>query len=287
MTISKIIKFSICILFFGISFSYSQTKKIKKEIITAANIETNKILSTISITYSKNQKVTKKVETGVNFSWETTTKTFFYDNKNNLIKECFYSNNTKDKLDFKDSTRYVYDKGKLIKRIKYYQGFIKTPEIMIYHYNKDGLLEKQFISNNEYYVYKYPKNDTVSILTKHYDNQICYDLITLSSKINDTIKHRIFNKSSKQCGFNSNSQSEFIYNDEGKLKLEILDQIGFPSYYYYENSVLSKVCAEEKKYCYNYFEYKFDVHNNWIERKEFKNNSPAILSKRDLEYYDN
>ena len=283
---SKIIKILICILFFGISFSYSQTKKIKKETITATSIEKNEIISTISISYNKNQKVTKKIEAGGGFLWETTTKMFFYDNKNNLIKERFYSNNTKDKLDFKDSTSYVYDKGKLIKRIKYYQGFPKKPEIMIYHYDKDGLLVKQFISNDDYYVYKYPKNDTVSILTKHYDNQVCYDLVTISSKTNDTIKRRIFNKFSKQCGFNSNSQSEFIYDDKGKLKLEVRGEIGFEGYYYYENSLLNKVCGEEKKHCYNYFEYKFDANNNWIERKEFKNNSPAILSKRELEYYD-
>jgi len=287
MTNSKIIKILICILFFGISFSYSQTKKIKKETITATSIEANEIISTISISYNKNQKVTKKIETGVGFSWETNTKTFFYDNKNNLIKECFYSNHTKDKLAFKDSTRYFYDKGKLIKRVKYYQGFPKRPEIMIYHYDKDGSLAKQFISNEDYYIYKYPKNDTVSILTKHYDNQVCYELISLSSKKNDTIKKRIFNKSSKQCGFNSNSQSQFIYDDKGKLKLEVRGQIGFEGYYYYENDLLNKVCGEEKKYCYNYFEYKFDAHNNWIERKEFKNNYPAILSKRSLEYYDN
>ncbi|MFC0078620.1 hypothetical protein ACFFLS_16345 [Flavobacterium procerum] len=280
--LNKIIKNFIYILVFGISFSYSQTKKIKKEIITASSIETNKILYTVSINYNKNQKVTKKVETGVNFSWETTTKTFFYDNKNNLIKECFYSNNTKAKLDFKDSTRYFYDNGKTVKRIKYNQGFIKTPEIMNYHYNKDGLLAKQFISNNEYYVYKYPKNDTVSIVTKNYDNQVCYDLVTLSLKKGDTITQRIFNKYSRQCGFNSNSKRESIYDGEGKLKVEI-NEIG---YYYYENGLISKVCGEEKKYCYNYFEYKFDANNNWIERKEFKNNSPAILSKRELEYYD-
>jgi hypothetical protein len=282
MMLNKIIKNFIYILVFGISFSYSQTKKIKKEIITAFSIETSKILSTVSISYNRNQKVSKKIETGVNFSWETTTKTFFYDNKNNLIKECFYSNNTKGKLDFKDSTRYFYDKGKILKRIKYNQGFIKTPEIMNYHYNKDGLLVKQFISNNEYYVYKYPKNDTVSIVTKNYDNQVCYDLVTLSLKNGDTITQRMFNKYSRQCGFNSNSKRKSIYDDEGKLKAEI-NEIG---YYYYENGLISKVCGEEKKYCYNYFEYKFDANNNWIERKEFKNNSPAILSKRELEYYD-
>jgi len=281
------IKILVCIIFVGISFSYSQTKKIKKEVITSTDVEASKILSTRTTIYNKKQKIIKKIEIGVNFSWETTTKNFFYDNKNRLIKECFYSNNTKDKLDFKDSTRYVYDKGKLIKRIKYYQGFIKTPEVMNYYYSKDGLLEKQFISKYDYYIYKYPKNDTVSILTKHYDNQICYELITLSSKINDTIKERIFNKSSKQCGFNSNSKSQFIYDDKGKLKLEVRGQIGFEGYYYYENDLLNKVCGEEKKYCYNYFEYKFDAHNNWIERKEFKNNYPAILSKRSLEYYDN
>jgi len=278
----KIIHILICILFFGISFSYSQTKKIKKETITAVNSNENKTLSTISISYNKNQKVTKKIETGVDFSWETTTKTFFYDNKNNLIKECFYSNKTNEKLDFKDSTRYVYDKGKLNKRIKYHQGFIKTPEIMNYQYDKDGILTKQFISNNEYYVYKYPKNDTVSILTKHYDNQVCYDLVTLSSKKGDTITERIFNKYSRQCGFNSNSKRESIYDDEGKLKVEIREM----GYYYYENGLVSKVCGEEKKYCNNYFEYKFDVYNNWIEKKEIKNNYPTIVSKRNLEYYD-
>ncbi len=282
MMSGKIIKILIFILVFGISFSYSQAKKIKKETITATNIETNKILSTIIITYNKNQKVIKKIETGVSFSWETTTKTFFYDKKSNLIKECFYSNKINAKPDFKDSTRYLYDRERLSKRIKYYQGFTKNPEIMNYHYDKDGLLVKQFINNNEYYAYKYPKNDTVSILTKHYDNQVCYDLITISPKKGDTITQRIFNKYSKQCGFNSNTKREIIHNDEGKSKLEITD-IG---YHYYENGLISKVCGEEKKYCYNYFEYKFDANNNWIERKEFKNNSPAILSKRDLEYYD-
>ena len=266
-------------------FNINGNLTAKKEFLS-----NGKIINGVINTYDENNRLIKKKEIDYYGKGSFYDYNYQYNSKDSLIEFTVSNNN------FKRIHKIERDKkNRPIKVITYQDDTIFYTAYEVKYDKKNNIIyEKENKENGNPFIVRKKKYDKNKLIRK--EQVIQYTTI-------DTIFF----------------ENEFVYDKKGKLilKKEIKkDSTYFETKYsYYKNGKLKEVKETPKgmryskikiskfnKYGYVIesikfskkdkskkiwsYKYKYDPELNWIERIEYYNNKPNIITKRTIEYYN-
>lgn len=255
-------------------------------------LSNGKVIKEERNTYDKKNRLIKKKEidnygTGSFYDYD-----YQYDSNDSLIRMIFSNHN------FKRIHKIQRDKKNRPVKVIVYQNdtIYYTAYEVKYDKNNNIIYERENKENGKPFIMRKKVYDKNNLIKKELVTQyFTLDSIYFENIFEYDKKSRLILKKENVTNDSTYFENKYFYYKNGKIKKLTVMPKGMQ---YAKIKIIKfnkngdvvesiKFSKKDKSKKIRTYKYKYDAKHNWIEKTEYNNNKPIIITKRTIEYYKN